>query len=393
MGFAILRTKKLKSKLSVLLSLKHSHREQDTPNADPAKLDHNGIVIGSDSADKAFKEFSKLLPEKIRKNGVICIEYLITGSPDNIHKMTRLQQDKYFEDATKWLQETHGEKNVFHVGIHRDETTPHMFAYVIPYDPKGKMNARHFLGGSDKLSKMQTDFHEKVAVNYGLERGIKGSKAKHQKVKRFYSQINQPDQKIQITAEDVVPQKTSFFSKETPADVADRINEDLKDKLQPTLSLVKTTKGDQERASQLIRTGLKMNEENTSLKMSLSSRIKKVEDSATKQILVINSENVRLNKKVRQFEEDFEPFFKGLNSEDLEELARIAEELRIARIQQEEQYFVNKMLQEHPTQHEQIKNMYPNAKYSDSLKPDSPAPNEQVQAEIDNDFESEIRMR
>ena len=87
----------------------------------------------------------------------------------------------------------HGEGNVFHVGIHRDEKTPHMFAYVMPYDTKGKMNAKHFLGGSKILSEMQTDFHQQVSQNYGLDRGIKGSKAKHQRVQRYYAQLNQPD--------------------------------------------------------------------------------------------------------------------------------------------------------------------------------------------------------
>ena len=41
MGYAILRTQKLKSPVAVQRSLKHAMREQDTPNADPAKTPDN----------------------------------------------------------------------------------------------------------------------------------------------------------------------------------------------------------------------------------------------------------------------------------------------------------------------------------------------------------------
>ena len=38
MGYAILRTQKLKSPVAVRRSMKHAFREQDTPNADPERL-------------------------------------------------------------------------------------------------------------------------------------------------------------------------------------------------------------------------------------------------------------------------------------------------------------------------------------------------------------------
>ena len=104
MGFQILRTKKLKSQLSVRRSLTHSHRESETLNADRNKRHDNGILVGSEDANSALQDFKQLLPEKIRKGAVLCIEYLVTASPESMNAMTRDKQDEYFSDATKWLQ-------------------------------------------------------------------------------------------------------------------------------------------------------------------------------------------------------------------------------------------------------------------------------------------------
>ena len=68
-------------------------------------------------------------------------------------------------------------------GIQLDETTPHLVAYVVPIDKKGKLNCRHFLGGREKMTAMQTDFANVVGAKYGLQRGQEGSKAKHEEVK------------------------------------------------------------------------------------------------------------------------------------------------------------------------------------------------------------------
>jgi hypothetical protein len=62
------------------------------------------------------------------------------------------------------------------VSIHRDETTPHLIAYVVPLDEAtGKLNAKKWLGGRAKMSQMQSDFANQVK-SLGLERGLKDPK-------------------------------------------------------------------------------------------------------------------------------------------------------------------------------------------------------------------------
>lgn len=196
MGFAILRAKKIKTAGGVNLSLKHAYRDQITPNADPNRLSNNVMLIPT--REEALSRFNERLSQvegKIRKNGVLCVEYLITASPESMHAKTKEQQDKYFRDALRWLEERHGKENIITAGIHRDESTPHLYVHVVPMDRnRNKLNCRAFLGGADVLSAMQTDFYEKVAINHGLQRGIKGSKARHTRVRDFYKNINNHQQ-------------------------------------------------------------------------------------------------------------------------------------------------------------------------------------------------------
>lgn len=196
-GFAILRAKKIKTAGGVNLSLKHAYRDQITPNANPNLTPQNEMLVGK-NREEALARFNERLSQvdgKIRKNGVLCVEYLITASPDDMHAKTREQQDQYFKDALKWLEERHGKENIITAGVHRDESTPHLYVHVVPMDRnRNKLNCRAFLGGADVLSAMQTDFYEKVAKNHGLERGIKGSKARHTRVRDFYKNINNHQQ-------------------------------------------------------------------------------------------------------------------------------------------------------------------------------------------------------
>ena len=191
MKYAILRTQKLKATGAVWRSLKHAFREQPTPNADPAKAAQNAHV-GATSAAEAMQRVRDRLPEKRRKDAVLAIEYLITASPEAMQAKDGRAQTAYFDDALKWLRERHGAANVVYAGIHRDESTPHMYAYVVPLDEAtGRLNARRWLGGSKALSEMQTDFAATVGARHGLERGIKGSRAKHERVRRHYGLVNQ----------------------------------------------------------------------------------------------------------------------------------------------------------------------------------------------------------
>ena len=72
---------------------------------------------------------------------------------------------------------------------------------------------------------MQSDFAERVK-KFGLKRGVEGSKAKHQRVKRFYGHLEQETPKM--TMEDITPKllKKGLFQDTYEDDqiVVDRVN-------------------------------------------------------------------------------------------------------------------------------------------------------------------------
>jgi Plasmid recombination enzyme/Toprim-like/Protein of unknown function (DUF3991) len=228
MSYAILRTAKLTSLGNIAGSAAHNFRERKTPNADK-ELTPSNVTTGAQSSREvleAVKERLATVPT-VRKNAVLVVEYFIGASPEWFQHSTVAQREAYFDAAEKWLKQRHGAENVIAFTRQYDETSPHVCAYVVPIDAKGKLNASHFLDGRTKLSAMQTDFADTVGKQFNLERGIEGSVAKHTTVKEYYARIQEPVKGLEITAEDLKPkvlQKKIFTSiEETPDQIAERL--------------------------------------------------------------------------------------------------------------------------------------------------------------------------
>lgn len=219
-SFCILRTAKLRTDGNVAGSISHALRARETPNADPKienwtnfnKKGEDGISHIPDNVfDQAMARYRKTLPKKIGKGRVPCIELLATVSPE---VMARKDFDyvAYLNDFDHWVEDTFGKENVFLKVHHKDEKTPHSSVFVVPKVTKKYKDghteevlaAKQWLGGREKLSKLQDDFFEKVGKKYGLERGIKNSKAKHQTQKKYYAKINQLEKELTEFSQNLV---------------------------------------------------------------------------------------------------------------------------------------------------------------------------------------------
>lgn len=187
-NYAIMRCAKLKSVGSVASSLKHNFREIETANADPERTPDNEHYAQTNTAD-ALAQMEERLPEKRRKDAVVCVEYLFTASPEWFQTASEREQATFFDDSMNWLKTKYGAENVITATIQRDETTPHLSAFVVPLTPDGRLSAKEMIGDKAKMSADQTSYAEAVAPR-GLTRGVKGSKAKHQSIKRYYAMAN-----------------------------------------------------------------------------------------------------------------------------------------------------------------------------------------------------------
>ena len=238
MNYAILRTAKLKTMGNIGSSLAHSYRTIETPNADPNLTPKNHHTVATPEAVK--KAIQNLLPEKRRSDAVLCIEYLITASPE-WEGWGKSLEDEFFKRASLWLIDKHGEENIAGMSIHRDISTPHLVAYVVPIDQKGKLNCKDFLGGRAKLNQMQTDFANAVA-DLGLTRGKEGSKAKHTNIKEYYHDINHA-RDFSITAE---PPKPEMF--ESKARYGEKVTAAVIEQIEPTVKAANSILMDYQKA-------------------------------------------------------------------------------------------------------------------------------------------------
>ena len=189
-NYCILRVKKISTFGSIAGSAAHTFREIRTPNAD-AKRTHLNWTVGAGSSAEVVKAIKALLPQKRRKDAVLCLEYLITASPSWFISTSGKAQDRFFERAIEWLKTRHNSKNIVCLNCQLDETSPHLVAYIVPITPDGRLTAKAFIGGRAQLSVMQTDFWNKVGKPFGLIRGLLGSTAKHISPKQYSAALHE----------------------------------------------------------------------------------------------------------------------------------------------------------------------------------------------------------
>jgi len=252
-SYAILRTAKLKTFGNIGGSLSHNYRARETHNADPARS-HLNLHTVAGGPEAVMERIKARLPEKRRKDAVLCIEYMIGSSPGALK--TDAEHKAYLKDALAWLKQRHGADNVVAASIHMDETTPHLCAYVVPLDASGKLNAKQFLGGRQTLSAMQTSFAEDVGAKYDLERGIERSTARHTTIKEWYGLLNESVRPVEIppaAIEPKVKKKRTLLPDvvETPEEVAARLNRQLERLVKPVVARAKMSDLERKKADEI----------------------------------------------------------------------------------------------------------------------------------------------
>lgn len=200
MPHAIARIAKLKAG-NIASSEQHTKRVRETPNANP-EIQNIRFIGQPDTNHQTLETLvrQRIGDQTIRKNAVLCVEMLLTASPEyfrpdepsraGYYQPQRLEE--FQQAAHQWLDQEYGDR-IVRAELHLDEATPHIHAYLVPLDERGKLNCRGLFGGRQKLSQFQDSYAQAMAP-LGLERGVRGSRAKHTSVKEYYAAVNQqPD--------------------------------------------------------------------------------------------------------------------------------------------------------------------------------------------------------
>ncbi len=273
MAFAIMRAKKLATMGSVASSMQHNFRERETPNADPERTPENEH-LQAQTTDEAMGKLRELLPEKRRKDAVLVVEYVMSASPEWWKTATEDQQKAFFEKSQAWLADKYGQQNILVASIHKDETSPHLSAFVVPKTADGRLSAKDFIGNRDKMRKDQSTFAERLA-DLGLDRGIEGSKATHQRINAHYSALEQAYKDVpSITVDELKPKKLKgetlaeriFGAKETDLGVAHRLTAKIKGYAEPLAKTAATASQNAQKAKEYQETAKNMRNERNGLR-------------------------------------------------------------------------------------------------------------------------------
>jgi hypothetical protein len=183
--------------------------------------------------EEIVKEKISTLKHRPRHDAVLCTEMFLSASPEYFRpgdpslsgQWSNERMQQWAIASRDWLTENYGAKCV-RAELHLDESTPHIHAYIVPLNEKtGRVSHDAMFGGRGgqgriKLSKLQDSYAAALAP-FGIERGVKGSKATHTKVKEYYQAVNSEPLTAVITNNQLAP--TPF---ESARSYVDRIQSD-----------------------------------------------------------------------------------------------------------------------------------------------------------------------
>ncbi|KAA6340297.1 Plasmid recombination enzyme [termite gut metagenome] len=234
MGYVVLHLKKASGNDAGTSA--HIERTIHPKNADESRTHLNRELIGFPQSVKNRTEAIQHrienagITRKIGKNQVRAIGVMLSGSPDDMKRIEEAGSlNDWCADSVDWLKQTFGADNVVSAVLHRDETTPHIHATVVPivtgerrkakeeksteskkkYRKKNPNAARlcaDDVMARDKLKGYQDSYAQRMQA-YGLQRGIEGSETKHINTQQYYRELYVKNEYLKGEIEDLQEQK------------------------------------------------------------------------------------------------------------------------------------------------------------------------------------------
>lgn len=232
-NYAIFRSEPIYTLQDLAQIGSHNKREKKAYNSNPnikIELSKNNINIVplSEKYIKGFynltKEYKKEHDERMKteredrkrtfnqmlnkSKNVIADELIFTASHTFFDNMSNEDIKNWANTCMEFVYEDLGYKKeqILHATVHLDEETPHLHCVVVPlikkFDKRTNterytISKKQYIKDKNHLSELQDKYHTRlVNKGYNLERGIKGSDTKHQKVKEFKKTTRYYEQKV-----------------------------------------------------------------------------------------------------------------------------------------------------------------------------------------------------
>lgn len=212
MSYVVARMQKMKSgnlsgsyKHNERIFNKHSNKDIDTEKSHlNYELTDRDRSVSYDKQIKQFINDTKLSNRAIRKDAVLCNEWIITSDKTFFEDMNYEETRNFFETAKDYFSEKYGENNIAYAMVHLDENTPHMHLGLVPMKD-GKLSSKELFGSREKLKEIQDEFPKYLCEHgYDLQRGEEGSKKKHLETAEFKEK-----QRLLEKADKIIAEKNS----------------------------------------------------------------------------------------------------------------------------------------------------------------------------------------
>ena len=215
MGYISIQINKAKGSADTGAS-DHIERKTIPKNADPTRTHLNRELVefpdGVSDRTEAISHRIRTagIKRKITPDQVRAIRIVLSGTHEDMMKIQdEGRLDEWCDDNLQWLHRTFGKENTVSAVLHMDEHTSHIHATVVPIatgarrkakkkQTEGKRSYRKKantvrLCADDVLTREKLvtyhDSYARVMEKYGLQRGVRGSEARHTTTAQYYRDL------------------------------------------------------------------------------------------------------------------------------------------------------------------------------------------------------------
>lgn len=223
MGYISIQINKAKGSADTSAS-DHIERKTIPKNADPTRTHLNRELVefpdGVSDRTEAISHRIRTagIKRKITPDQVRAIRIVLSGTHEDMMKIQdEGRLDEWCDDNLQWLHHTFGKENTVSAVLHMDEHTPHIHATVVPIvtgkrrkankeQEDGKRKYRKKTNSvrlcADDLFNRQTlvayhDNYARVMAKYGLQRGVRGSEARHTTTMQYYRDLKKKNEVLE----------------------------------------------------------------------------------------------------------------------------------------------------------------------------------------------------
>lgn len=227
MGYISIQINKAKGSADTGAS-DHIERKTIPKNADPTRTHLNRELVDFPDgvADRTEAISHRIrtagIKRKITPDQVRAIRIVLSGTHED---MTKVQDDgrldEWCDDNLQWLHRTFGKENTVSAVLHMDEHTPHIHATFVPIvtgerrkakkkQTEGKRSYRKKantvrLCADDVLTREKLvayhDSYAKAMAKYGLQRGVRGSEARHTTTAQYYRDLKRHTEELEVNVQ------------------------------------------------------------------------------------------------------------------------------------------------------------------------------------------------